>query len=165
MNVKNDFFKWTQFPKLVWHDFIRRKGSVTLLAVLILLLIPVGLWLFKNNEHCQNVLRHIFDIGHLDNVIQNEWYQLFLLTAFLTLAISICVTLTNIYSLKKKEAAITLCQILILVFVGFWIFGLFPYSNFRMTLPLRLTLVVLVHYWLGYSKILLKVLSHLCISD
>lgn len=125
MNVNNDFFKWTQFPKLVWNDFIRRKGSVTLLAVLILLLIPVGLWLFKNNGHCQNVLRRIFDVDHLENIIQNEWYQLLLLTAFLTLAISICVTLTNIYSLKKKEAAITLCQILILVFVGFWFFGLF----------------------------------------
>lgn len=46
-----------------------------------------------------------------------------LLTIFVWFAILICRTLTSIFSLYKRETAITICQICILVFIGVWIVG------------------------------------------
>lgn len=50
--------------------------------------------------------------------------QLSIISAFVALVISACNSLTNIFSLQKKEEGITWCQIIILVAICLWIFGL-----------------------------------------
>lgn len=47
--------------------------------------------------------------------------ELLLLTFGVWLVIKVCSTLTNLFSLKKKDTAITWCQIIILVALGLWI--------------------------------------------
>lgn len=56
-------------------------------------------------------------------IVQHHWFQLSLLTLLVLLAISVCRTLTNIFSLQKKDTAITWCQISILISIGCWIIG------------------------------------------
>ena len=52
-----------------------------------------------------------------------KWIVISLLTFLVCLFILVCRTLTNIFSLTKKETGITWCQILILIAIGFWIIG------------------------------------------
>ena len=52
-----------------------------------------------------------------------EWTELVLLTLFVWLAVLVCSSLTNIFSLKRNEFGITWCQISILLFLGLWILG------------------------------------------
>ena len=58
-----------------------------------------------------------------DYVMHQKWIALTVLTLVLWLTIMICRTLTNIFSLRKKESAITWCQISILIAIGLWIVG------------------------------------------
>lgn len=61
------------------------------------------------------------DVSIVSDILQNHWCQLLFLTLSVWLAISACRTLTNIFSLRKKETGITWCQISILIAIGFWI--------------------------------------------
>ena len=58
-----------------------------------------------------------------DVIINNFWYQLTILTLFALVMILVCRSLTDIYSLQKKEINITWCQMSILIAIGIWIFG------------------------------------------
>lgn len=61
---------------------------------------------------------------HIPYIItNNRWYQFFLLTLLVLLAILVCRRLTDIFSLRKKENSITWCQISILIAIGIWIVG------------------------------------------
>lgn len=55
--------------------------------------------------------------------IHYTWVALTALTLALWFAIMVCRSLTNIFSLRKKEAGITWCQIAILISIGLWIVG------------------------------------------
>lgn len=62
----------------------------------------------------------------------HRWSQLMRLIAlfiFGLMIISGCRTLTNIFSLRKKETGITVCQIIILVVFGAWIIGTLAITN------------------------------------
>ena len=62
--------------------------------------------------------------AHLSGyVIHYTWVALTALTLALWFAIMVCRSLTNIFSLRKKEAGITWCQIAILISIGLWIVG------------------------------------------
>ena len=50
-----------------------------------------------------------------------QWCQFGVVTASLVLIILVCNTLTEIFSLRKKETKITWCQICILFAIGLWI--------------------------------------------
>lgn len=52
-----------------------------------------------------------------------SWLKIATLTAGVTFVIGLCSTLTNIFSLRKKESGITWCQIIILLVIGVWIIG------------------------------------------
>lgn len=54
----------------------------------------------------------------------NKGWYILSLTLFCGLAISICSSLTEVYNLRRKETAITLCQITILLVIGIWIIGI-----------------------------------------
>lgn len=54
-------------------------------------------------------------------VIDIQWHWCFFVTIALWLIISVCYTLTNIFSLQRKETKITWCQIFILFAFGGWI--------------------------------------------
>lgn len=54
---------------------------------------------------------------------ENQWYQFFVLLLVVWLSISVCNTLTDVFSLRKKEAGITWCQIAILLAIGCLIVG------------------------------------------
>jgi miniconductance mechanosensitive channel len=59
---------------------------------------------------------------HLSSaIVGNYWYQLVLLTLLVIILITACHTLTTIFSLLKRETAITWCQISILIIIGMWI--------------------------------------------
>lgn len=66
------------------------------------------------------------DIGcpTLNQAATFSWYKLICLTIFLGLVWFICSSLTDYFSLQKKETAITWCQILILVSIGLWIISI-----------------------------------------
>lgn len=49
------------------------------------------------------------------------WYKMGFLTVLIGLLWFTCSSLTNYFSLQRKEIAITWCQIFILVLIGFWI--------------------------------------------
>ena len=59
----------------------------------------------------------------IDTLWINLWLQLVVLTIIIWVAISVCRSLTNVFSLRKNEIGITWCQISILIAVGFWIIG------------------------------------------
>ncbi|MBO4612066.1 MAG: mechanosensitive ion channel [Bacteroidaceae bacterium] len=52
-----------------------------------------------------------------------ELYYLGCITVLTIFIISTCITLTDVYSLLKKEEALTRCQITILFAIGLWIIG------------------------------------------
>lgn len=52
-----------------------------------------------------------------------QWLQISTLTAFVVTVIGLCNTLTNIFSLTKKEGGITWCQVIILFAIGLWLLG------------------------------------------
>ena len=54
---------------------------------------------------------------------QSPWYLVIGQTLFCVLAVSVCNTLTNIFSLRKNETGITWCQISVLIVIGLWIIG------------------------------------------
>lgn len=83
----------------VLRSFLSRKMTIFLLVLLALL---VGLFV-KNRD--------------------SQLCQFGLLCVVVLLVIMLCGTLTDIYSIKRKETAITVCQISILVLIGLWILG------------------------------------------
>ena len=60
-------------------------------------------------------------LGRFVTPLHKPWYMFLFLTALLLLVISMCRTLTEVFSLRKKETSITWCQISILIAFGAWI--------------------------------------------
>lgn len=56
-------------------------------------------------------------------MINSHWHHMTCLTMLVILAIMVCLTLTNIFNLRKQENGITWCQISILIFMVLWIIG------------------------------------------
>ena len=60
---------------------------------------------------------------------KNQWCQFAVLLIALWLTISVCSTLTDVFSLRKKETGITWCQIAILLAIGGFIVGILIIFN------------------------------------
>ena len=90
----------------IWGAFLKRWWLVVVLLALVLvpLLVPA-------------------EYSEITMLIHQSWYLLLILTLFVWLAISVCHTLTNVFNLRKMEAGITWCQILILGAMVMWLFG------------------------------------------
>ena len=126
--IKERIKNATRSPRQVLRSFVSHRGTIVLLLLLLLFLIPLIVRLLPVDNSCQNyVLCSKYDItwGTIGDIIFNNWYQFGLSTILILLAIILCGTLTDIYSIKRKESAITFCQILILVLVGIWILGVY----------------------------------------
>lgn len=89
----------------------------SIVGVLFLALVALMIWMYINDMRIA------------------RWLQMLTITAFVTFVIGLCNTLTNIFSLRKKESGITWCQIIILLAIflfilGFiWIFNIQSSSN------------------------------------
>ena len=89
----------------------------SVVGVLFVLLVALMIWLYCNDKSIAS------------------WLQMITLTAFVVFVVGMCSTLTNIFSLRKKESGITWCQIMILFAIflfllGFiWIFNIQSSGN------------------------------------
>ena len=90
---------------------------VLLVALLLLILIPFVLLYIAPDQ--------------VNAVTPNLWYKLIILTLSVVIAISVCHTLTGIFSLRKNEAGITWCQISILITIGIWIVCFMIFFNMK----------------------------------
>lgn len=121
-DIINRFSRQFQLPRLVLRDFNKRRTTKTLWVFLVLLLIPLVIGLCNHCGYRPGLMLSCED--EMCVIIHNSWYQFVLLTVLNLMAITLCNSLTNIFSLKRKESAITLCQISILFFLGIWIVGI-----------------------------------------
>ena len=94
-----------RFTLQVWRSFWGRPTTKFLFALLLLCIILIYF--------------QVLDIE------ESHWLQASFLGIGVWLAIILFLTLTDIYSLKRKEAAITLCQLSILVLIGILISGIY----------------------------------------
>lgn len=83
-----------------------------LLLLVLLTIVPLIIHLVKAQHPCT-----------LQSFVESTWLKLFCLTFIVALIVSVCHTLTDIFSLRKKESGITWCQISILIAIGLWIIG------------------------------------------
>lgn len=124
-----------RFPIQVWRSFKKRKS--VRFAVWPLFLVSIGLLLFRFANQCLELkkacpeFKVLWDI--FQAVVDSKWFQISFVTIFICLAIALCQTLTRIYSINRKETAITTCLILILVLIGTWILAIFVIFDLRDT--------------------------------
>lgn len=124
-----------RFPIQVWRSFKKRKS--VRFAVWPLFLVSIGLLLFRFANQCLELkkacpeFKFLWDI--FQAVVDSKWFQISFVTIFIYLAIALCQTLTRIYSINRKETAITTCLILILVLIGTWILAIFVLFDLRDT--------------------------------
>ncbi|MGM9833503.1 MAG: mechanosensitive ion channel domain-containing protein [Candidatus Limisoma sp.] len=131
------------FPSQVWRSFKNRKSVLfVLFPFLCLLLFSLLLESILNiiiglQDMCFdiNILKNLFEPqilrGFFETINNSPLFKISFVTTIVCLAIVLCRTLTDIYSVSRKEAAITLCQILILVLIGIWILALFMIFDLR----------------------------------
>ena len=81
------------------------NGWWLLVAVVLAALVAVIAWRYFNHDRI------------------SPWLQFLTLTTFVALVRGVCNNLTNIFSLRKQEAGVTWCQILILFALILWIAG------------------------------------------
>lgn len=123
------------FPIQVWRSFKKRKS--VRFVVWPLFLVSIGLLLFRFANQCLELkkacpeFKVLWDI--FQAVVDSKWFQISFVTIFICLAIALCQTLTRIYSINRKETAITTCLILILVLIGTWILAIFVIFDLRDT--------------------------------
>ena len=72
-----------------------------------------------------------------------ELYYIGSVTAITLLIISTCLTLSDVYSLLKKEEALTRCQITILFAIGLWIIGFLLIFDINQNKPYYLALLII----------------------
>lgn len=134
-------------------------GTILWILLLLVLVPLLSVWLIP-------------DLAYV--IIHNYLYQLTLLTIVLWMVILACRTLTDIFSLHKKESNITWCQIIILVTIGLWIIGFLIItdvkSNPRFATALGLLGTILVWIFQDTIKgivafIHLRLNHLLCIGD
>lgn len=124
-----------RFPIQVWRSFKKRKS--VRFVVWPLFLVSIGLLLFRFANQCLELktacpeFKFLWDI--FQAVVDSKWFQISFVTIFICLAIALCQTLTRIYSINRKETAITTCLILILVLIGTWILAIFVIFDLRDT--------------------------------
>lgn len=124
-----------RFPIQVWRSFKKRKS--VRFVVWPLFLVSIGLLLFRFANQCLELkkacpeFKVLWDI--FQAVVDSKWFQISFVTIFICLAIALCQTLTRIYSINRKETAITTCLILILVLIGTWILAIFVIFDLRDT--------------------------------
>lgn len=81
--------------------------------VLFLALVGMMIWSYCEGEHVA------------------RWQQFLALTLFVVSVVGVCASLTNIFSLHKKESGITWCQIIILAVICLWILGVIWIFNIQ----------------------------------
>ena len=114
--------------KLVIRSLWARKMEVIIVTLLFLLCITLLSVSFFSSEHIKTSFQ---------NAIESVGSKGFRILCFAFLSVIIWVfililrSLTDIYSITKKESAITICQILILVAVGFFILGVYVIFNIK----------------------------------
>lgn len=93
---------------LVLRDLLKRWKALLIVVVAIAVL----------------VLAIVGTHSYLPNFIDHpKWLAIVLLTLVFWLLVTVCRSLTNIFSLKKNETGITWCQISILIAIGLWFIG------------------------------------------
>lgn len=141
--VKRLFKNNMRFHSQVWRSFFTRKSNIFVLLPLFALLsisklleyVLSGMIGSQDMSFDYIILSDLFNLKNLSRFLENlnhsPWFKISYVTTIVSLAIALCRTLTDIYSVKRKEAAITLCQILILVLIGVWILALFMIFDLR----------------------------------
>ena len=79
------------------------------------------------------ILFIVFTVALFDSNVPTLWHkvlQMASLTMLVAFIISVCNTLTDIYSLLRKDDNVTCCQIGILIAIGIWIFATAIILNF-----------------------------------
>lgn len=97
---------------IIVNHILRNLGKQWRILLLLTVLVPL----------CVGGIVWIYSYLH-SYAIQYKWVTFSVITLMVWLAIFVCHTLTNIFSLQKKETGITICQICILIFIGIWILG------------------------------------------
>ena len=69
--------------------------------------------------------------GDFSKVIRTSWFQIIALTLFVSLSISICNKMTDVFCLRREESGITSCQITILISMILWIIGFLLIFNIQ----------------------------------
>ena len=118
-----------KFLQLVIRSLSSRKTEVWIVSILLLLFfLPVILSvicsLFSMNDCAEKSF-----FRAICSVVSNNIYRFIFLSVGVWFFILILRSLTDVYSITKKEAAITVCQILILVAVGIFILGIYAIFN------------------------------------
>lgn len=133
-NIKH-FRNKMRFPIQVWRSFKNRKS--VRFVVWPLFLLSIFLLLFRFADQCLELKKACPEFKVLwdcfQAVVDTKWFQISFVTIFICLAIALCQTLTRIYSINRKETAITTCLILILVLIGTWILAIFVIFDLRDT--------------------------------
>lgn len=106
-NLRNKFLSSESLFKQILGTLF--EHWILLWTILFLTILPFVLLLIFHSKTC--------------TIIWNSWYQIALLTLIVLITISSCRTLTDVFSLRKKETCITWCQISILIAIGIWIVG------------------------------------------
>lgn len=101
---------------LVLRDLLKRWKTLLIVVVTITVLVLAMLG--------GNYLLSVINDGDQVQVQnQHKWIAVAVMTVVFWLFVFICRSLTNIYSLRKKETSITWCQISILIAIGLWLIG------------------------------------------
>lgn len=90
---------------------------------------------------CMAIIGGIQYFGQLIDV-SYKFYIFWGITIVAMLSISACITLTDVFSLLKKEVDVTRCQIFILLSVGLWIIGFLLIFDIRQDASYYLVLLV-----------------------
>lgn len=112
------------FTQVLGAMILKGRWGLTLLLLVMVALSLLSLHNWQNAAFlsASSCLTSIY--GFISTALRSSWYWLVLLTLLMFLVIGVCNTMTNIYSLRKNEAGITWCQIMILIFVGIWLIGI-----------------------------------------
>ena len=112
------------FTQVLGAMILKGRWGLTLLLLVMVALSMLSLHNWQNAAflRASSCLTSIY--GFISTALRSSWYWLVFLTLLMFLAIGVCNTMTNIYSLRKNETGITWCQIMILIFVGIWLIGI-----------------------------------------
>ena len=110
--------------KQIWGAIQKRCWLSFWILFLLLVILPAVILL---NFHLAPI---IYDVK-MPNSLWWHLVEIVILTMLTFLTISVCRTLTDVFSLRKEETGITWCQISILIAIGIWIIGFIVIFNIQ----------------------------------
>ncbi len=108
--------------KQIWGAIQKKMWLFVLICILTVVILPLVLFLSYHFAHVVSGLR-------TPNPLWQHLLEIAIITLSVWLAISVCRTLTNVFSLRKEESGITWCQISILIAIGVWLLCLIVILN------------------------------------